>query len=54
MTRFFAVLVIVLGLSACDYTSKTRVSQAPPQGPTPASPVVKDSFGGVATQPPSW
>ena len=49
MTRLFAVLVILLGVSACEYKSTTRTVAAP----EPAKSSVSNTMVGVGTQPPS-
>jgi hypothetical protein len=48
MTRLFAVLVVLLGLSACDYSSRSRTATAPVQSKADIS----NSLAGVGTQPP--
>ncbi len=49
MTRIIVCVAVLLGLSACEYSSQTRVAAAPTK---PAAPIdVRDSLNGVGRQP---
>lgn len=48
MTKIIVCVAVLLGLSACEYSSQTRVSAA--SAPV-AQPDVRDSLTGVGRQP---
>jgi hypothetical protein len=47
MTKIIVCCVVLLGLSACDYSSRERTASAP--APTKAE--ISNSLAGVGTQP---
>jgi hypothetical protein len=50
MTRIIVCFAVLLGLSACEYRSQTRVSAAPTPAPVSLEDI-KDSMTGVGRQP---
>jgi len=52
MIRLFILAAVLLGIAACSAPRETRLNSASAP-PPPSMKAIKDSFGGVATSPPS-
>lgn len=48
MTKIIVCVAVLLGLSACEYSSRSRVATTPAPA---AQPDVRDSMNGVGRQP---
>ena len=53
MIRLVVLAAVLVSVAACSVRRNAWVSAAP-ERPHPSMMALKDSFGGVATAPPSW
>lgn len=53
MIRLLVLVAVLVSVAACTVRRNPWTSAAP-ERPQPSMTALKDSFGGVATSPPSW